>query len=240
MYKIKLENFEGPLDLLLFFIKRDELDIYDIPISYITEEYMKYFRLMEQMDLEAAGDFILMAATLMQIKAKMLLPKEIDEKGEEIDPRADLVAALLEYKRFREMAEELSINESNQRKLSYRGYYEYDEKEAPQELSSLLKNITLYDLMRAFKAALAERPKEAVHEVEIVSVTIEEQMEFIINSFGVNNEVSFINLIIDIPEKITIIVTFIALLELVKLGKIGLKESRNFNDFVIYGLDNNG
>src|SRR5210317_1688674 len=109
MYNINLNNFEGPLDLLLFFIKRDELDIYDIPIATITAEFMVYLNLLEKLDLEVAGDFILMASTLMQIKAKMLLPKEKDEKGEEIDPRMDLVNALLEYKRYKEMSEELSI-----------------------------------------------------------------------------------------------------------------------------------
>ncbi len=102
MYKIRLNTFEGPLDLLLFFIKRDELDIYDIPISDITKEFMGYLHLMEELDLEMAGDFILMASTLMQIKARMLLPKDIDEKGDEVDPRMDLVNALLEYKRYRE------------------------------------------------------------------------------------------------------------------------------------------
>ncbi len=117
MYKIQLDTFEGPLDLLLFFIKRDELDIYDIPISYITKEFMEYFHLMEQLDLETAGDFILMASTLMQIKARMLLPKEIDEKGDEIDPRMDLVNALLEYKRYKEMSDEFSFFESQQRKV---------------------------------------------------------------------------------------------------------------------------
>ena len=137
MYKIKLENFEGPLDLLLFFIKRDELDIYDIPISYITEEFMSYINLMEELDLEIAGDFILMASTLMQIKARMLLPKEIDEKGEEIDPRAELVNALLEYKRYKEMSEELSISEAQQRKVNYRGNYNSDEKTNPDELNTL-------------------------------------------------------------------------------------------------------
>ncbi|MBN1300251.1 MAG: segregation/condensation protein A [Melioribacteraceae bacterium] len=240
MYKIKLQNFEGPLDLLLFFIKRDELDIYDIPISYITEEFMKYIELMEKLDLEVAGDFILMAATLMQIKAKMLLPKERDEKGEEIDPRADLIAALLEYKRYKEMAEELSISESNQRKLSFRGYYSADNKEAPEDLNLLLKNVTLYDLMKAFKAALAERPREAVHQIQRLNVTIEEQIEFIINSLDKSNEISFIQLVIEMREKIRIIVTFVALLELVKMGRIGLKESGSFNDFIIYGLEENG
>ena len=240
MYKIKLENFEGPLDLLLFFIKRDELDIYDIPISYITEEFMKYLHLMEQLDLEAAGDFILMAATLMQIKAKMLLPKEVNEKGEVIDPRDDLVTALLEYKRYKEMSEELSINESNQRKLSFRGYFNLDEKESPEELSSLLKNVTLYDLMKAFKKALAEKPKEAVHQIQRMNFTVEEQMEYIESLMGVDREVSFIKLILGIQEKLRIIVTFIALLEMVKMGRIGLKESPNFNDFVIYVLESDG
>jgi segregation and condensation protein A len=136
MYKIQLENFEGPLDLLLFFIKRDELDIYDIPISYITNEFIKYLDLIESLDLEAAGDFILMASTLMQIKARLLLPREVDDKGEAIDPRADLVAALLEYKRYKEMSEELSLNESNQRKLNYRGNFTADMKENPEEFNT--------------------------------------------------------------------------------------------------------
>ena len=133
MYKIKLDTFEGPLDLLLFFIKRDELDIYDIPISSITKEFLEYVNLIKILDLEVAGDFILMASTLMHIKARMLLPREIDEKGEEIDPRAELVKALLEYKRYKEMSEELSFFESNQRMLKYRGNFSPDLKEAPHE-----------------------------------------------------------------------------------------------------------
>lgn len=240
MYKISLDNFEGPLDLLLFFIKRDELDIYDIPISYITNEFMQYLELMEQLDLEFAGDFILMAATLMQIKAKMLLPKEIDKKGEEIDPRADLIAALLEYKRYKEMAEELSLNESHQRTLNYRGNLSADEKEDPEELNTLLKNVTIYDLMKAFKKALEERPKEVIHEVQRYNVTIDEQIEFILKQLAGNVQLSFIELVKSMREKIRIIITFIALLELIKMGQIGLRESLTFNDFIIYGIDNNG
>ena len=240
MYKIQLQNFEGPLDLLLFFIKRDELDIYDIPISYITNEFIKYLDMIESLDLEAAGDFILMASTLMQIKARMLLPKEIDEKGEEIDPRADLVAALLEYKRYKEMSEELSLNESNQRKLSFRGNFSADVKENPEELNTLLKNITIYDLMRAFKKVLSERPVGVVHEIERINFTIDEQMNFILNKVSGDRELSFIELVRNMNEKLRIIVTFIALLELIKMGQIGLKETFNFNDFVIYGVDQNG
>ena len=123
MYKVKLNQFEGPLDLLLFFIKRDELNIYDIPIASLTKEFLEYVNLIKILDLEVAGDFILMASTLMHIKVRMLLPREVDEKGEEIDPRADLVKALLEYKRYKEMTEELSYFESNQRKRKFRGNF---------------------------------------------------------------------------------------------------------------------
>lgn len=238
MYKIRLQQFEGPLDLLLFFIRRDELDIYDIPISRITKEFMEYLSLLEQLDLEIAGDFILMAATLMQIKVKMLLPKEVDEKGEEIDPRADLVKALLEYKRYKEMSEELSFLESTQRKVSYRGYYEADIKEDYQGLDSLLKNITLFDLIKAFRGVMEKKIQEPVHQIKKLNVTIDEQIEFIMGRVEQKRELSFIELVTEMAEKIRIVVTFIAVLELIKMGRIGLKESENFNDFVIYGFEN--
>lgn len=240
MYKIKLNHFEGPLDLLLFFIKRDELDIYDIPISYITGEFLQYMELIKQLDLESAGDFILMASTLMQIKARMLLPKKIDEKGEEIDPRADLVRALLEFKRYKEMSEELSYFESNQRKLNYRGYYDADYKESLPEYQTLLKNITIYDLIKAFKKALAEKPKEAIHQIQKVNVSIDDQIKIILDRVNFEKKVPFLSLIKEMKEKIRIVVTFIALLELVKMGKIGLRESDEFNHFEIYGLAENG
>ncbi len=238
MYKIKLQHFEGPLDLLLFFIKRDEIDIYDIPISKITNDFVEYLKLLEQLDLEVAGDFILMAATLMQIKVKMLLPKEIDEKGEEIDPRADLVRALLEYKRYKEMSEEMSFMESNMRNYNFRGNYESDYKETSTDYNVLLKNITLYDLIKAFKKAMMERPAEPVHEIRKWNVTIDEQMEYITKKIKEKNRFSFIELMKDLNNKIKIIVTFIALLELVKAGRIGLQESNTVNDFILYGLTN--
>lgn len=238
MYRIKLQDFEGPLDLLLFFIRRDELDIYDIPISRITKEFMEYLHLLEKLDLEIAGDFILMAATLMQIKVKMLLPREVDEKGEEIDPRADLVKALLEYKRYKEMSEEFSFMEANQRRFSYRGNFEEDPKTEITNYEVLLKNITIYDLIKAFKKALLDRPAEPVHQIVKWNVTIDEQMEFIFNKLGNKNQMSFIDLMIELKDKIRIVVTFIAMLEMVKAGKIGLRESNKLNDFLIYGIAN--
>jgi segregation and condensation protein A len=238
VYKIKLENFEGPLDLLLFFIKRDELDIYDIPIASITKEFLEYVNLIKILDLEVAGDFILMASTLMHIKARMLLPREIDEKGEEIDPRAELVKALLEYKRYKEMSEELSFFESNQRMLKYRGNFSSDLKEAPHEYETLLKNVSIYDLAKSFKNAI-ERVKEVpVHEIEKDKVSIDEQMNFIFGMLNENKQIGFLILVKDLTEKIKIVVTFIALLELVKSGMIGIKVSPNINDFVIYKINN--
>ncbi|RJP62644.1 MAG: segregation/condensation protein A [Ignavibacteriales bacterium] len=238
MYKIKLQQFEGPLDLLLFFIKRDELNIYDIPISKITKDFVEYLNLIKMLDLEVAGDFILMATTLMQVKVKMLLPKEVDDKGDEIDPRADLVKALLEYKKYKEMAEELSFFEANQRKIMYRGDYSSDYKINYQEYDTLLKNISMYDLMKAFKKALMDKPKEVIHEVKKIPVTIDEQIEFIFNKVAAAGEVNFVELIKGMQEKLRIIVTFIALLEMIKMGKLGIRTSRNFNDFVIYNLQN--
>ncbi|MBI9072168.1 MAG: segregation/condensation protein A [Melioribacteraceae bacterium] len=240
MFTINLSDFEGPLDLLLFFIKRDELDIYDIPISKITREFTDYFHIMQKLDLEVAGDFILMASTLMQIKVRMLLPREVDAKGEEIDPREDLVRALLEYKRYKEASEELVILEANQRKINYRGYYDEDEAETPPEFDTLLKNITIYDLIKAFKAALMEKPKEIVHQIIKVSVSIDDQVQVINGLLENKNEFYFLELIKDMHDKIVIIVTFVALLEMIKMGRLGLKESPNFNDFIIYGIEVSG
>lgn len=238
MYRIKLQSFEGPLDLLLFFIKRDELDIYDIPISRITKEFIDYLHLLEQLDLDIAGEFILMAATLMQIKVKMLLPREVDEKGEEIDPRADLVKALLEYKRYKEMSEELSYLEANQRNYMYRGNYDSDFKETPPDYEVLLKNISIYDLIKAFKKVLMSKKEEPVHQIKKWNITIDDQIQYITNKLSDKHEMNFYEMMQDLNDKIKIVVTFIAVLEMVKSGTIGLRETGIVNDFSIYLIQN--
>jgi len=237
-YKIQLDGFEGPLDLLLFFIKRDELDIYDIPISKITGDFMEYLEIIKDLDLEIAGEFILMAATLMQIKVKMLLPKELDDKGEEIDPRMDLVNALLEYKRYKEMAEEFMIFENSQQNKAFRGYYKSDLKEHKDELGIILKNITIYDLMLAFKKALENIPKETFHEVRKINVTIDQQIAYISSRVRQGKRLRFLELVTEMKDKIRIIVTFIAMLEMIRSGMIGLRETETFNDFEIFGVEN--
>jgi len=238
MYKIKLDQFEGPLDLLLFFIKRDELNIYDIPISRITKEFLEYVNLIKLMDLEVAGDFILMASTLMHIKVRMLLPREIDEQGEEIDPRADLIRALLEYKKYKEVAEDLTFFESHQRKLSYRGNYSEDAAQAPPEYDVLLKNISIYDLAKAFKKAIEGVKEVPVHEIKKINISIDEMINHILERLKQMSELHFLSLVHGMKEKIRIVLTFIAILELVKMQQIGIKESTEFNDFVIYGVNN--
>lgn len=238
MYKIKLDKFEGPLDLLLFFIKRDELDIYDIPISKITGEFLQYVNLIKMLDLEVAGDFILMASTLMHIKVRMLLPREIDEKGEEIDPRADLIAALLEYKKYKEMSEELSFFESSQRKVSYRGNFSLDSKESPPEYDILLKNITIFDLAKAFKKAIEGLKPQPVHEINQINISIDEQIQYILDRLDAEIEIHFLSLVENMREKIRIVITFVALLELTKNGRVIIKESPDFNEFILAkGID---
>jgi segregation and condensation protein A len=237
LYKIKLDHFEGPLDLLLFFIKRDELNIYDIPIHRITQEFLEYVNFIKMLDLETAGDFILMASTLMHIKVRMLLPREVDEKGEEIDPRSELIQALLEYKKYKEVSEELAYFESQQRKLSFRGNFSADEKESPPEYEILLKNVTIFDLAKAFKKAIEGLKPQPVHEVKKISITIEEQVQYILDLLNENPELHFVSLVHGMKEKIRIVITFVALLELVKMQRIGLKESPNFNDFVLVKIN---
>jgi segregation and condensation protein A len=238
MYKIKLDQFEGPLDLLLFFIKRDELNIYDIPISRITSEFLEYVNLIKLMDLEVAGDFILMASTLMHIKVRMLLPREVDEHGEEIDPRADLIKALLEYKKYKEVADDLVFFESNQRKVNFRGNFSKDSSETPPEYDILLKNISIFDLAKAFKKAIEGVKSVPVHEVKKLNVSIDEMIEVILERLKQIGEIHFMSLIHGMNEKLRIVVTFIALLELAKMQLISIKESSEFNDFVICGVNN--
>jgi len=233
MYKIKLEHFEGPLDLLLFFIKRDEINIYDIPISKITKEFLDYVNLIKFLDLETAGEFILMASTLMHIKARMLLPKEYDEKGEVIDPRADLVNALLEYKRYKEMSEELSFFESAQRKISFRGNFSQDISTPPDDFETLLGNVSVYDLAKVFKRVIEGIKNKPVHQVKKINVSISEQIEFIFKKLEGIPQIHFLSLVEGIKQKIIVIVTFIAILELVKSKRITIQISPNYNDFLI-------
>lgn len=232
-YKVSLKDFEGPLDLLLFFIKRDELDIYDIPISKILKEFLEYLHFIEELDLEVAGEFIMMASTLMHIKARMLLPKEVNEKGEEIDPRDELVNRLLQYMRYKEMTTQLSELELQRRKITFRKYFKHDEATPPHDFDILLKNITLYDLAKAFKRVIDALPKVTEHTIVKLSVSTEEQLHYVINKLEEKGEIGFKELVSGMNEKLRIIVTFIVILELIKNRVITVIGGEDFNNFVI-------
>ena len=236
VYRVKLQTFEGPLDLLLFFIKRDELDIYDIPISRITKEFLEYLHLLQELDLEVAGDFIVMAAELMQIKVKMLLPRAPGEEEEE-DPRAELVRRLLEYKRFKEASLVLSSLETEQGKLYYRqGFHADPRRVTLEDQLESLKDITMYNLISAFKKVLDAVPKKIYHDVEMLNVTIDEQMSYIADVFRLREEISFFELVSHMTEKIRIIVTIIALLEMTKNKIIGIRPAKFEEDFVLFKI----
>ncbi len=222
MYRVKLTEFEGPLDLLLFFIKRDELDIYNIPISKITQEFLEYLHIMATLDLEVAGDFIVVAAELMQIKVRMLLPRDESAEDEE-DPRAELVRRLIEYKRYKEMSQRMAGMEEEQRRFHYRRFFAADTRLEPAEdAQDTLKDISLFNLIAAFKSAMDQMPKKVVHEVTLMNVTVDEQTSFIIDFLRVHGPTTLLRLVAHMTEKIRIIVTVIALLELTKNKVIAL------------------
>lgn len=234
-FKVSIPDFEGPLDLLLFFIKRDELDIYNIPIAYITQEFLSYIRVMQMLDLELAGEFIVMAATLMQIKARMLLPKvETEEGEEEIDPRAELTQRLLEYKRYKESAQELQQLELEQRERYFRNLFKYDVRRTPvEEDEDTLQDVTMYQLIKAFQRAMTNIPKKTVHEVRTIPYTIEEQGLWLMKRFEERTRYNFSEILRDMQEKVQVIVTFIALLELMRARRIRVELHAQFNDFDI-------
>jgi segregation and condensation protein A len=233
-YKIKLPYFEGPLDLLLFFVKRDELNIYDIPIAKITKEFLEYIHLMQMLDLEVASEFIVMASTLMQIKAKMLLPKpEVEGEEEEEDPRAELAMRLAEYKKFKELAFEFSKMEDEAGKFFYRGYFKNDARDYFEEDEEFLKDVSLFDLLTAFKRALEGARETVYHEIETQNYKVEDEMENILNRLKFKRKFSFNEIIDSYVEKARIIVAFLALLELARLKKIRISQEEVFGELII-------
>ena len=233
MYRVKTTDFEGPLDLLLFFIKRDELDIYNIPISKITKDFLEYLHLMTTLDLDVAGEFIVMAATLMQIKVRMLLPRDENAEDEE-DPRAELVRRLIEYKRFKEMSQEMSKLEDEQRKTYYRKFFAADPKLQLTDVEDEgLREISLFNLIAAFKKALDRMPRKVVHEVQLLNVSVDEQMSFVLDFLRVNGETTLLRLVMHMTDKIRVIVTIIALLELTKNQVISMAAVKGHDDITI-------
>jgi len=236
-YRVELQNFEGPLDLLLFLIKKSEVDIYDIPIAKITEQYLGYVQVMEILDIDNASEFILMAATLIRIKAKMLLPKSpLDDEDEPDDPREELVQRLLEYQRYKEVAENIGELEKEQRNyyptLNYK-FHPDDEASGEEEYENGSQEVTLYELMAVFTEVLKKTPPVTQHTVEQIPVTIEEQSEFILGYLDTHEKALFSELLSTVKERIILIVTFVAILELVRSKRLTFNQSGPFSEIWI-------
>lgn len=232
-YRVKLNNFEGPLDLLLFLIKKNEVDIYNIPIAKITRQYLEYLELIKLLDLESASEFIYLAATLIRIKAKMLLPKPEIEEEEEDDPRMELIQRLLEYKRFKDLTPFLSEQEIEQRNYYARKYFRFELGADEDQAEESLTDVSLFHLMEVFKKVLDKAPKPTFHRVEVISVTLEEQIKYVLDCLKKDSQVLFADIMLELADRMAIIVTLIAVLELVRRNRLLIKQISPFGDIWI-------
>jgi segregation and condensation protein A len=236
-FEVKLPIFEGPFDLLLFFIERDELDIYDIPIAKITDDFLLYIRQLEFMNIEVASEFILVAATLMRIKAKMLLPRpSIDEDGNEIDPREELVKHLLEYKKYKSVVGDLMKMEEERLSKEKRGNILKEIKKLSEitNVESELQDIDLYKLLKAFEKAMtayAAEINKPTHTVIQYPYTIEDQKKFILKKLGNSKRLTFEEIILTNPSKIAVIYNFLAILEILQLKLANIFIGEGYNNF---------
>ncbi len=242
-YTIKTDRFEGPFDLLLFFIERDELDINDIPIAKITDDFLSYIKELETLNIDVASEFILVAATLMRIKAKMLIPrKELDEQGNEIDPREELAQRLLEYKRFKEVVDDFAALEDIRLSRHHRGDAATELKIiAGKALVDLeLESLSLYKLLLTFQKIMErfeQQKNKPVHTIVKYGYTIENQQHFIIESIKTHQRVDFAVLFEKAENRIHALVTFLALLELLNLQQVKILQGEGINNFWVYPGD---
>ena len=234
-YGVKLDLFEGPLDLLLFLIQKNEIDIYDIPIAAITRQFLEYVEIIQQLNLEVAGDFVVMAATLMRIKSRMLLPSDPEAEEEEGDPREELVRRLLEYQQFREVATWMDDQQTEYRDVFYRGA-SMDLEDIREQETGEFRPVSLFELLRAFKQAMDAAPKADFHEVTRVDVTTEERVEYVLDVLSRRHQVPFSDLIAS-AYRIVVVVTFIALLDLMKEGKVRVQQTDIDGELWVYRRD---
>ncbi len=231
-YKVQLEVFEGPLDLLLYLIKKEEVDIYDIPIERITNQYMQYMDLMRLLDLNIAGEFIVMAATLMMIKSRMLLPPEerAELEEEEDDPRWDLVRQLVEYKKFKDAALHLQILEARQEDIFNRGG---DGVVLGPESDVALHDVSIFDLITAFNEVLKKVKKEELTEIFSERFTVAEKVEQLLELLKTQDRLSFTQLFQNMASRHEIVCTFLALLELMRLKHIAARQDKPFGEILV-------
>jgi segregation and condensation protein A len=229
-YQVRLIQFEGPLDLLLHLIRRDKINIYDIPISHITREYLAYIEIMQELELEVAGEFFVMAATLMRIKSQMLLPRREGLEEEEIDPREELVRNLIEYRKFKEAAHCLAAKEEDRRKVFPRPVVRPVEEDAGEGKAE----VSLFDLLEALQGVFKNLKQQSIYRVVPDSVTVEQKIETIRANLARASEVLFTELFSGEFTKIEIIVTFLAILEMIKLGELVARQMSHGSDIWLY------
>ena len=239
-YTIKLPQFEGPFDLLLFFIERDELDIYNIPIAKITTDFLEYIKMMEAMNIDLASEFILVAATLMRIKVKMLLPrKEIDALGNEIDPREELVQRLIEYKRYKSVIDDLKVLENNRQSKNIRGNVKKELKQLANKalVDAEWETLTLFNLLKTFEKVVKRmeenEKRQQSHFVVRYNYTLANQQKILIRLVTTANKSDFIQLFELCESRIHAIFRFLALLELIQQNRLEIINGEGINNFWI-------
>jgi segregation and condensation protein A len=238
-FEIRLPQFEGPFDLLLFFIERDELDIYDIPIAKITKDFLAYIEQMTALNIELASEFILVAARLMQIKARMLLPRPVvDDEGNEVDPRKDLVQKLLEYKKFKEASAEMEMMLDERAKRFSRGNIANDlvavRESATQE--DELQTLDLYKLLTVYQKVLnryVNKPEEVRHTVIQYPYTIEDQKKHLSDLLLTNERIDFESVMLTSKDRVQVVYSFLAILEMLQQQMIKIQVGLGYNNFWI-------
>ncbi len=242
-YQIRLPQFEGPFDLLLFFIERDELDIYNIPINNIIKDFLNYIHEQESLNIELSSEFILFISTLMRIKAKMLLPrKEVDAQGNEIDPRQELIDKILEYKRFKEASAQMADMEAMRMLMVKRGNIQKELSEIGEEAGegTEIQAITLFKLMKSFEKVmqrLHDRVNTPVHTVVPYNYTMESSREFLLGKAHKAKTLSFEKIFDDCENRVHAIFTFLSMLELVQGNFLKIVIGEGKNNFLIEYVD---
>lgn len=243
-YTISLSHFEGPFDLLLFFIERDELDIYDIPISKITKDFLDYIHSCGKTDIELSSEFILFVSTLMRIKAKMLLPrKELDNEGKEIDPRQELINKILEYKRYKEAAKQMAEMEADRLLRIKRGNLQQELAQIGEEASegTEIQSLTLFKIMKAFEKVLQrmqDRNNRPVHTVVRYNYTMEESRERMLELVKTEKSVAFEKVFKECNDRIQAIFYFLCLLELIQQHYMSILTGSGHNNFILQWNEN--
>jgi len=236
-FTIKIKQFEGPFDLLLFFIERDEIDIMDIPIAKITDDFLGYIRNLDELNIDVASEFILVAATLMRIKAKMLLPRpDLDEDGQEIDPRQELAQKLLEYKRFKDVLDDFRALEDERKQITRRGNTRKELRSIAEKalVDVELESLTLFKLLKSFQTVMRNmeiRNTKPRHIVFKYDYSVEEQKDYILSKVQIKEKTSFESIFGELRDRMHAIITFLSLLEMINMEEVKIVPGDDTNQF---------